>query len=146
MYISTKFYFVQVAENSPRDKIDRMLNTLTQAEITEDIRNTMRLIKIPDNFSDCVGDNLHCVPDTPVEAQLMLLIKKQDHLITRLKQVVMQNKKHVEVLQKNLDDSRTSKKEMEQSIESYKYIVKCLQEKHATLEEQIEILTAVESR
>lgn len=123
-----------------------MLNALTQAEITEDIKSTMRMIKVPDNFSDCVSDNLQCIPDTPVEAQLMLLIKKQDHLITRLKQVVMQNKKHVEVLQKNLEDSRTSKKEMEQSIESYKYIVKCLQEKHATLEEQIEILTAVESR
>lgn len=136
----------QVVDNPFRDKIDRLLNTLTQAEITEDIKNTMRMIKVPDNFSDCVADNLQCIPETPVEAQLMLLIKKQDHLITRLKQVVVQNKKHVEVLQKNLEDSRTSKKEMEQGIESYKYIVKCLQEKHATLEEQIEILTAVESR
>lgn len=96
-----------------------------------------------DNY---VTDDLKCKPDTPEEIQLLLLAKKQDHLITRLMEQVSQHKKHVAVLQKNMEESRSYKKEMEQNVESLKYIVKCLQEKHATLEEQIEILTAVESR
>ncbi|XP_049875727.1 THAP domain-containing protein 1-like [Pectinophora gossypiella] len=135
-----------VESTPPRTKIDRLLNRMTQTQLLDDVKSTMRLIKVPDNFSDYVNDDLHCNPDTPVEAQLWLLIKKQDHLITRLMQLVLQNKKHVEVLQKNMEESRNEKKEMEQSLENYKYIAKCLQEKHATLEEQIEILTAVESR
>lgn len=93
-----------------------------------------------------VNDDLKCKPDAPMEAKLWLMVKKQDNLITRLMELVVQTKKHVEILQNNMEESRSVKKEQEQTIESQKYIVKCLQEKHATLEEQIEILTAVESR
>lgn len=105
----------------------------------------MRL-KEPSNLDVFVNDDLKCKPDAPMEAKLWLMVKKQDNLNTRLMELIVQTKKHVEILQNNMEESRSVRREQEQAIESQKYIVKCLQEKQATLEEQIEILTAVESR
>lgn len=93
-----------------------------------------------------ITEDLKCKVDSTTEAQLWLIIKKQEHLNTRLLDNVIHNKKHVEILKKNVDQTKSSKQDMDQNMETYKYIVKCLQEKLATLEEQIEILTAVESR
>ncbi|XP_013148341.1 PREDICTED: THAP domain-containing protein 1 B-like [Papilio polytes] len=131
---------------SSRTNVDRVLNKLTQAELMSNIKNTLSKMKEPSNLETYLNDDYKCKPDTPTEAQLWILIKKQDHLNTRLMELVVQNKKHVEFLQKNLEEAKSSKKETEQSIETQKYIVKCLQEKLATLEEQIDILTTVESR
>ncbi|KAJ2945685.1 hypothetical protein O0L34_g524 [Tuta absoluta] len=135
-------------ENSStsRTKIDRMLSVMSQTELQNDIKNTRSQLKIPDHISSFVNEDLQCQPQASTETQLWLLIKKQEHLISKLNQGLIQNKKHVEVLQNNLQESRAEKKEMETSVEHYKYISKCLQEKHTTLEEQIEILTAIESR
>ncbi|CAG4956677.1 unnamed protein product [Parnassius apollo] len=129
-----------------KTKVDRLLNKLTQAELTADIKSSLSKMKEPANLENYINDDFKCRSDTPVEAQLWILVKKQDHLNTRILEQVAQNKKHVEVLQKNMEETKASKKEIEQSVETYKYIVKCLQEKLATLEEQIEILTTVESR
>ncbi|XP_046969471.1 uncharacterized protein LOC124536870 [Vanessa cardui] len=129
-----------------KNKIDRIMSKLTQSELIADIKNNLKRVKEPANFDNLITDDLRCRPDASIEAQLWLLIKKQDHLNNRLLEHIVQNKKHIEVLQKNMDDSKSSKKDVDQSMETYKYIVKCLQEKLATLEEQIEILTAVESR
>ncbi|CAK1587043.1 unnamed protein product [Parnassius mnemosyne] len=131
---------------TPRTKVDRLLNKLTQAELMADIKSSLSKMKEPANLDNYMNDDFKCRSDTPAEAQLWILVKKQDHLNTRLVEQVAQNKKHVDVLQKNMEEDRASKKEMEQSVETYKYIVKCLQEKLATLEEQIEILTTVEAR
>lgn len=103
-------------------------------------------MKEPNDLDNYVTDDLRCRPDTPKEAQLWLMVKKQDHLNNRLMELVVQTKKHVDILQHNAEEAKTAKRDNEQAIESLKYIVKCLQEKHATLEEQIEILTSVESR
>ncbi|XP_039756376.1 uncharacterized protein LOC120631045 isoform X2 [Pararge aegeria] len=129
-----------------KDKVDIGLNKLTQAELVNDIKNNLLRLKEPSNFDKMVSDDLKCRSDAPVEVQQWLLIKKQNHLNTRLVELLGQNKRHVEILQKNMEDSRTSKKTLSQNIDTYKYIVKCLQEKLVNLEEQIEILTAVESR
>ncbi|XP_068618020.1 uncharacterized protein [Battus philenor] len=138
---------VKVEAPSPaRTKVDRLLNKLTQAELMSDIKSSFTKLKEPANLENYMNDDYKCKPDTPTEAQLWILVKKQDHLNTRLMELVVQNKKHVEVLQKNVEEARSSRKDMEQSVETYKYVVKCLQEKLATLEEQIEILTTVESR
>lgn len=129
-----------------KSKVDRLINKLTQAELTADIKNSMMRLKEPSNLEDFISDDLRCRPDAPNEVQLWLMIKKQEHLNNRLMDLVVQTKKHVEILQTNMDEANNNKRESEQTIESLKYVVKCLQEKHATLEEQIEILTAVESR
>lgn len=129
-----------------RTKVDRLLNKLSQAELQSDIKTSLLRLKEPSNLDVFVNDELKCKPDAPMEAKLWLMVKKQDNLNTRLIDLVIQTKKHVEILQNNMEESRTVRKEQEQNVESLKYIVKCLQEKHATLEEQIEILTAVESR
>lgn len=130
----------------PRSKVDRLLTKLTQAELTANIKVSMSKMKEPSDLDSYVTDDLRCRPDTPKEIALWLMIKKQDHLNNRLMELVVQTKKHVEILSNNSEESLISKRDNEQTIESLKYIVKCLQEKHATLEEQIEILTAVESR
>lgn len=122
------------------------MSKLTQSELIADIKNSMKKVKEPVNFENFVTDDLKCRLDASIETQLWLLIKKQDNLNNRLLEHVVQNKKHIEVLQKNIDEKKTSKKDVDQNVETYKYIIKCLQEKLATLEEQIEILTAVESR
>lgn len=106
----------------------------------------MNRLREPSNLDAFVGDDLKCFPDAPIEARLWLMLKKQDYLNSRLMEQMSQNKKQMETLQKNLEEARLAKKDMEHNVDSLKYIVKCLQEKHATLEEQIEILTAVESR
>ncbi|CAG9564652.1 unnamed protein product [Danaus chrysippus] len=133
-------------ELSSKFKVDKLLTKVSQSELMNDIRNSINKIKEPANFDNMVTEDLQCKADASKEAQLWLIIKKQENLNSRLLEAVEQNKKHSEVLQKNMDDTRSSKKSMDQNIETYKYIVKCLQEKLATLEEQIEILTAVESR
>lgn len=130
----------------PRSKVDRLLNKLTQAELTANIKASMSRLKEPADLDAFVTDDLRCRPDAPKEAALWLMVKKQDHLNNRLMELVVQTKKHVEILHNKSEESNNSKRDNEQTIESLKYIVKCLQEKHATLEEQIEILTAVESR
>ena len=106
----------------------------------------MSKLKEPADLDSFVTDDLRCRPDAPKEAVLWLMVKKQDNLNNRLMELLVQTKKHVEILSNNSEEAKTSKRENEQTIESLKYIVKCLQEKHATLEEQIEILTSVESR
>lgn len=103
-------------------------------------------MKEPANLDLYITDDLQCRPEATTEAQLWLIIKKQQHLNNRLMNLVVQTKKHVEILENKTEESTSVKKEHEQNIESLKYIVKCLQEKQATLEEQIEILTTVESR
>ncbi|KOB69481.1 NIK-and IKBKB-binding protein [Operophtera brumata] len=133
-------------EIPPRSKVDRLLNKLSQAELQSDIKTSLLRLKEPSNLDVFVNDDLKCKPDAPMEAKLWLMVKKQDNLNIRLMDLLIQTKKHVEILQNNTEESRTVQKEQEQHVESLKYIVKCLQEKHATLEEQIEILTAVESR
>lgn len=127
-------------------KIDRLLNRMPQSDLTANIKQSLNKLQEPYNLDNYVNDELKCRTDAPTEAHLWLVIKKQDHLNSRLMDLVVQTKKHVEILQKNIEDSKAVRKEQEQNLESLKYIVKCLQEKHATLEEQIEILTAVESR
>lgn len=134
------------SQDYPKSKVDRQLNKLTQAELTADIKNSISRLKEPSNLYEYVTDDLKCKSDAPIDAHLWLMIKKQDHLNNRLMDLVVQTKKHVEILQKNMDEATNAKQKNEQTIESLKYVVKCLQEKHATLEEQIEILTAVESR
>ncbi|KAI5642095.1 THAP domain-containing protein [Phthorimaea operculella] len=143
-----KFRISKAAESAsaPRTRLDRMLSVMSQTELQNDIKNTRSGLKMPDHLSSFVNEDLKCQPLASTETQLWLLIKKQEHLISKLNQSLIQNKKHVEILQKNLQESREEKKEMEKSVDHYKYISKCLQEKHATLEEQIEILTAIESR
>lgn len=134
-------------ENIPtKSKIDRQLNRFTQAELISDIKNSIRRAKEPAHLESMITEDMKCKVDATTEAQLWLIIKKQEHLNSRLLENVVQNKKHVEVLQKNVEQTKSSRQDMDQNIETYKYIVKCLQEKLATLEEQIEILTAVESR
>lgn len=129
-----------------KDKVDKALPKLSQAELVNDIKNSMVKLREPANFEKFVTDDLKCTSDAPVQVQQYLLIKKQNHLNTRLLELVAQNKRHVEILQKNMEESKLSKKNTGQNIDTYKYIVKCLQEKLVNLEEQIEILTAVESR
>lgn len=129
-----------------KTRVDRLLNKLTQAELTTDIKNSMTRLKEPVNLDEFITDDLKCRPDAPSEARSWLLVKKQEHLNNRLMDLVVQTKKHVEILQNNMEEAKNSKIENERTMESLKYIVKCLQEKHATLEEQIEILTAVETR
>ncbi|KAH9630267.1 hypothetical protein HF086_012452 [Spodoptera exigua] len=130
----------------PRTRIDRLLNKLTQAELTANIRNSMSRLKEPADLDAFVSDDLKCSPDAPKEAVLWLMVKKQENLNNRLMDLVVQTKKHVEILQNNSEEANVAKRENEHTIESLRYVVKCLQEKHATLEEQIEILTSVESR
>ncbi|KAJ8715117.1 hypothetical protein PYW08_005098 [Mythimna loreyi] len=130
----------------PRSKVDRLLNKLTQAELTANIKASMSRLKEPADLDVFVTDDLRCRPDAPKEAVLWLMIKKQEHLNNRLMELVVQTKKHVEILHNKSEESNNSKRDNEQTIDNLKYIVKCLQEKHATLEEQIEILTSVESR
>lgn len=129
-----------------KNKIDKLMSKLTQSELIADIKNSMKKVTEPVNFENFVTDDLKCRPDASIETQLWLLIKKQDNLNNRLLEHVVQNKKHIEVLQKNIDEKKSSTKDVDQNVETYKYIIKCLQEKLSTLEEQIEILTAVESR
>lgn len=123
--------------------MDKRLNKLNQAELMADIKSSLSKIKEPENF---MNDDYKCKPDTPTEAQLWLLVKKQDHLNTRLMELVAQNKQVVESLQDKLKEVKGSKKEIGQDIEHYKFIIKSLQEKLAILEEQIEIVTTVESQ
>lgn len=129
-----------------RTKLDKALSKLTQAELMSDIKFTLVRMKEPINLNEFVNDDLKCRSDAPVEAKLWVLIKKQEYLNNMLTESVVKNNKQLEMLQKNLADTKSGRKEMEQNIENYKYVVKCLQEKQATLEEQIEILTAIESR
>lgn len=133
-------------QDPPRTRIDRLLNKLTQAELTANIKNSMSKLKEPADLDAFVTDDLKCTPDAPKEAVLWLMVKKQEHLNNRLMDLVVQTKKHVEILQNNSEEAKVAKRENEHTIESLRYVVKCLQEKHATLEEQIEILTSVESR
>lgn len=137
----------QKFDNPPnKSKIQRHLNRLTQSELISDIKNSIKRVKEPANFETMITEDLKCKVDATTEAQLWLIIKKQEHLNSKLLDNVIHNKKHVEILEKNVDQTKSSKQDLDQNMESYKYIVKCLQEKLATLEEQIEILTAVESR
>lgn len=138
-------FFLQF-EYLSKDRVDRALPKLSQAELVTDIKNSMVKLREPANFEKFVTDDLKCKSDAPLQVQQYLLIKKQNHLNTRLLELLAQNKKHVEILQKNMEESKSCKKTNCQSIESFKYIIKCLQEKLVNLEEQIEILTAVESR
>lgn len=130
----------------PRSKVDRLLKKLTQAELTADIKMSMSRLKEPADLDAFVNDDLRCRSDAPKEAILWLMVKKQEHLNNRLMELVVQTKKHVEILQNDSEEAKSAKKAQEQRIENLNYVVKCLQEKHASLEEQIEILTAVESR
>lgn len=140
------FHFQDASDSSPKTRIDKLLSRQSQAELIMGVKGAMSQLEEPENVNAYVMDNLKCRSDAPQDVQMWLLAKKQDHLITKLIDQISQHKKHVEVLQKKMNETRSSKKEMEQNVESLKYIVKCLQEKHTTLEEQIEILTAVESR
>ncbi|KAF9799525.1 hypothetical protein SFRURICE_018712 [Spodoptera frugiperda] len=142
----TKSYENESHCDPPRTRIDRLLNKLTQAELTANIKNSMSKLKEPADLDAFVTDDLKCTPDAPKEAVLWLMVKKQEHLNNRLMDLVVQTKKHVEILQNNSEEAKVAKRENEHTIESLRYVVKCLQEKHATLEEQIEILTSVESR
>ncbi|CAH0400930.1 unnamed protein product [Chilo suppressalis] len=127
-------------------KTERLLNKQVQSDLMIDIKSSLNKLKEPTNLDTFVTDELKWKPDAPMEARLWLMVKKQDRLITMLMEDLAQNRKQVETMRKNMEASKLSKREMEQNFESMKYIVKSLQEKHATLEEQIEILTAVEAR
>ncbi|XP_047992337.1 uncharacterized protein LOC125231039 [Leguminivora glycinivorella] len=132
--------------NSSSSKLDKALSRMTQAELMSDVKLTLLRMKEPINLSEFVYDDMKCKPDAPMEAKLWVLIKKQEYLNNLLTEAVVKNNRNLEVLQKNMTDNKSGRKEMEQNTENYKYIIKCLQEKQATLEEQVEILTAVESR
>ncbi|XP_038222809.1 uncharacterized protein LOC119840311 [Zerene cesonia] len=129
-----------------RTKIERILSRMTQQEIMTDIKNSMNKLKEPMNLDNMVNEEMKFKGEVSTEAQLWLIVKKQEHLNTRLMELLAQNKKHVEALQSNIKQNKNNKKDVDQSMETHKYIVKCLQEKLATYEEQIEILTAVEAR
>lgn len=103
------------------------------------------MLNEPYNLENCVTDNLKCKPDVSEKTMLWLIIKKQEHLNARLTEAINQNRRHAEMLQKTVDEQKNKRKDKDQTVETYKYIIKCLQEKLATYEEQIEILTAVES-
>ncbi|CAH1639195.1 unnamed protein product [Spodoptera littoralis] len=141
-----KLAVAKSVKDPPRTRIDRLLHKLTQAELTANIKTSMSKLKEPADLDAFVSDDLKCTPDAPKEAVLWLMVKKQEHLNNRLMDLVVQTKKHVEILQNNSEEAKVAKRENEHTIESLRYVVKCLQEKHATLEEQIEILTSVESR
>lgn len=127
-------------------KMDRLLSKLTQSQLMADIKNTTSKLREPLNLNEFVTHDLQCQSDAPMEAKLWVLIKKQANLNNRLMELVVKNKKNAETTNKSLEELKASKKELEKSVDTHKYIVKCLQEKQATLEEQIEILSAVESR
>lgn len=129
-----------------KTKMDRHLSKMTQAQLVADIKNTTVRLREPLNLSEFLTNDLQTRSDAPLEAKLWLLIKKQDHLNNRLMETIVKNKANAELAENSVEEVSKSKKDLEKNIETYKYIVKCLQEKQATLEEQIEILTAVESR
>ncbi|CAG4952287.1 unnamed protein product [Colias eurytheme] len=128
-----------------RTKIERILSRMTQQEIATDIKNSIKKLREPTTLESMVNEELKFKGEVSTEAQLWLVIKKQEHLNTRLTELLAQSKKQVEALQSNIKQSKSNKKD-DPSMETHKYIVKCLQEKLATFEEQIEILTAVEAR
>ncbi|XP_063365248.1 uncharacterized protein LOC134653815 [Cydia amplana] len=132
--------------NTSSSKLDKALSRMTQSELMSDIKLTLVRMKEPINLSVFVYDDIKCLPDAPMEAKLWVLIKKQEYLNNMLTEAVVKSNKNLENLQKNMTDTKSGRKEMEQNIENYKYVIKCLQEKQATLEEQVEILTAVEAR
>ncbi|CAG9112018.1 hypothetical protein JYU34_001626 [Plutella xylostella] len=139
---------VKAIEGGPvlKTKMDRHLSKMTQAQLVADIKNTTVRLREPLNLSEFLTNDLQTRSDAPLEAKLWLLIKKQDHLNNRLMETIVKNKANAELAENSVEEVSKSKKDLEKNIETYKYIVKCLQEKQATLEEQIEILTAVESR
>lgn len=147
MQCNLRCIFLHFQSETPyKSKVDRQLIKMSQAELSNDVKISLARFKEPSNLDVFVNDDLKCKPDAPMEAKLWLMVKKQDNLISRLTDLMVQTKKHVDILQNSVTESKSVRKEQEQDVESLKYIVKCLQEKHATLEEQIEILTAVECR
>ncbi|XP_072945019.1 uncharacterized protein [Epargyreus clarus] len=131
--------------DASKPRLDRLLNKMTQSELSENIKEELQLLNEPFNLENGLNDNLKCKTDVSEKTKLWLIIKKQEHLNARLSEAIAQNRRHAEMLQKTVDEYKNKRKDKDQTAETYKYIVKCLQEKLATYEEQIEILTAVES-
>lgn len=129
---------------SPKNKIERLLSKKSQSDILQDIQSSMKRLREPTNLNNMVNEQIKFRGDVSNEAQLWLIIKKQEHLNKRYQGIVLQNMKQIELLQNSLQQYK--KRNPDTNSETHKYIVKCLQEKLSTLEEQIEILTAVESR
>ncbi|XP_047032327.1 uncharacterized protein LOC124639136 [Helicoverpa zea] len=97
----------------PRSRVDRLLNKLSQAELTANIKINMNKLKEPSDLDLYVTDDLRCRPEAPKEAALWLMIKKQENLNNRLMDLVVQTKKHVEILQNHSETAKTSKLENE---------------------------------
>ncbi|KAL4711524.1 hypothetical protein ACJJTC_000540 [Scirpophaga incertulas] len=135
-----------VSDLQYKSKIVNWLKKKTQSDLITDVKKTLAKIKEPANLDKYFDDDFKLPSQAPKELNLWVLVKKQDFLISKLLEQQIQNRKHIELLKKRIEPSSLSKKEMEQNLETMKYIVKSLQEKQATLEEQIEILTSVESR
>ncbi|CAG9788772.1 unnamed protein product [Diatraea saccharalis] len=133
-------------DTTAKTRIEKLLCKQSQAQLIIDVKSNLNKLKEPTNLDSFITDDLKWKPEAPTEAQLWLMVKKQDRIISLLSEELTQNKKLIETLRKTVETSKLSKQETEQNLETMKYIVKSLQEKHATLEEQIEILTAVEAR
>ncbi|CAH4030004.1 unnamed protein product [Pieris brassicae] len=129
---------------SPKSRIERLLGKKSQTEILQDIQSSMKKLREPSNLDNIINDQVKFRGEVSNEAQLWLIVKKQEHLNKRLQAINLQNMKQIELLQNSVQQYK--KRSTDSNSETHKYIVKCLQEKLSTLEEQIEILTAIESR
>ncbi|XP_050682343.1 uncharacterized protein LOC126977529 [Leptidea sinapis] len=130
---------------STSKKIEKGLSNMAPSELISDIRISLRKLKEPNNLDEMVTDNLQWKNESSQEGKLWLIIKKQEKLIATLSEQLAKSK-NSEALRNNSQENIMIDKN-DQTTEAHKiYTIKCLQEKLATLEEQIEILTAVESR
>ncbi|CAK1555669.1 unnamed protein product [Leptosia nina] len=134
----------QIRTYGPKNRIDRLLSKKSQSELILDIKNSISKMREPRNLDNMVTEDLKFRGEVSNEAQLWLIVKKQEHLSTRSQRLIDQQRKQIDLLQ-NAVENKTNKKEIDET-DTNKYIIKCLQEKLTTLEEQIEILTAVEAR
>lgn len=131
---------------SAPSKLDLKITKLSQKQLQQDIKESIEGLEEPTDIQDYVTNDLEISVTAPMETQLWFIIKKQSHLIKKLTDSAEMYKGYATNARKELELTRASTKEHDKSLESQKYLVKSLQEKQATLEEQIEIITAVESR
>lgn len=121
--------------------IDHYLSKMPEPQLVANIKQNLIRISVPTNVEHFITADLKYLQWAPNEVKMWLLIKQQNRLITRLTEIIAKDKKNP--FTKAHIKSR--KYYINQRIEKYKYIIKCLQEKLAITEEQIEILTVVET-
>ncbi|GBP40009.1 hypothetical protein EVAR_19136_1 [Eumeta japonica] len=125
------------------------MSNMPNSDIMDDIRRNLSELKQPTNLDEYIDDDakkLQCKSDAPMEVKLWFLIRKMHLLCNKSTITEARNKGNIETFQKSLDEVKSKCRDLERSTDTYKYIIKCLQEKQSTLEEQVEILTAVESK